>query len=1040
MNSHPAQSQSLVKAGSSSSPLPPLFFDAEVTHFDREGIFQNFEGNVVTMVGGSLVWADKLSLDRSKDTFFASGHVLVVNGNQVFGGDEITYNFRSEDFFLTNAFVISEDPKRANEIAHKILGITAEEVQFELDKTQQIKNVQEQKENLKKRYTKLAPSQKEIMIEQYSVLLEKEQLISTQLSPNIASIGQHARDTIIKRREFWEESKKSKLPIGQPLLAKSYTRLDGAWIERTDGNHYRASKIALTPCLCEEGEKPAWQIRADTLDAYGEGYADLSDAVIEVKGVPILYLPYLRLPMKGQRQSGFLPPSLSYNRFNGSVLSQSVFFDLGANKDSTMTVDFMEKRGTRFGAEYRYQQKTFSGWELQAEGIRDRQWLTLQDSRAEISRAYSDGLSRAVATQNGTPLPPARNSSYNASILSQPSYWNSSAIDFSYCMKNPDSELCKDLIASIKAPGNTFRYKTEWKGMTFLTPRLSFVSDGKVLSDHRYLQDLYFDKFSESFNPETPALFTKTRAQMHLDGNDFYAGLGSSWGDQLQNDSRYSGHQNPVSLRLRSRTFTLFETPRPMFASLMLNYKKIDYFEDGKFRLDFPDDTTTVRLDSGNWTQGKANFLMPLFTHEVFLLNYFTELEARIIETHYRNGLTVEPKVDLNQKMESTSNIRTLRLGLDFQLPIDGTMQLSPSDTLKSEGIKYLNHRMLWGITYSLRPSVVRKGPYSQIYSQYKYDPKSAFFLPDTAANAQRLTYFASESPENFDSDLLSEPDRMNPHNLVIFSTSHDWITYKKNWNSTLAPVVEEDKTKPIRFSDRARNDLEHARYLTQTLDSFLTDADAEQNGFNVVEGEKSTMVHFDGTISYDYKKEQERRKRNQEPQTATNSLLNPWSPARGNASLNLYDWTLANFTKYDLYAKVVTELRFQLSPPTVYKTKLSLGYSIEKEVNYQNTGGINLYRTLTRSYGLTSTVIPYVSLFGEYSSRTKEQQDPSQMFYASAGASYASPSNCWGLQFSWRKDYPERTWTGTYYLSLIVKFFNYSREYSNLLSKANKN
>jgi hypothetical protein len=136
---------------------------------------------------------------------------------------------------------------------------------------------------------------------------------------------------------------------------------------------------------------------------------------------------------------------------------------------------------------------------------------------------------------------------------------------------------------------------------------------------------------------------------------------------------------------------------------------------------------------------------------------------------------------------------------------------------------------------------------------------------------------------------------------------------------------------------------------------------------------------------------------------------------------------------------KVVTELRFQLSPPTVFNTRFSLGYSIEKEID-SKTNGLSLNRTLTRSYGLKSSLIPYVSLFGEYNIRTKENQEPSRMYYASAGAAYSSPSNCWGLQFSWRKDYPEVDWTGTYYLSLLIKFFNYNREYSNLLSKVNKN
>jgi hypothetical protein len=792
-------------------------------------------------------------------------------------------------------------------------------------------------------------------------------------------------------------------------------------------------------CISIDDEKPAWQIKAESIDSYAEGYADLEDAVIEVKGVPILYLPYLRIPMKGQRQSGFLFPSLSYNRFNGSIFSQSVFFDLGVNKDSTMTVDFIEKRGTRFGADFRYQQKTYSGWEVQGEALRDRQWLSLQDKRAEVNRSYEDGLLQSIAVTKNQPLPKARQTNYSSSILSDPAYWKN--IGFSYCLDNPGSDLCRDMLSnSIRAPDNSFRYKAEWKGMTFLTPRLSFVSDGKFLSDHRYLQDLYFDRFSESFNPASPDLFAKAKGQMHLDGNDFYAGIGSTWGDQLRVDSRFSGHQIPVTLRLRSRTIRLLDSPRPVFGSLLLNYKKIDYFEDSSFTKYFPNDKLTVRLDTGNWTQAKFNILTPLVSDQVFVLNYFTELEARSIDTGYRLTQSSIPVVKIDQGLDRSSTIRTLRLGLDFKLPIDGTMQLSPAETHKSDGIKFLNHRMNWGLTYSIRPSVVRRGPYGKIFNLYQYDPKNSIFQANLAENAQRLTYFASESPENFDSDFLPEQDRMIPHNQILFSTSHDWVTYKKTWQNTreltLNPKASQE---PITFHDRARNELEFAQHLSNLLDSTLSDAVAEKKGFSILETEKKTVVHADGNISYDFRKEQERRKANQD-QTAVNSLLKPWSPARANASVNFFDWTLSNFTKYDLYAKLVSELRFQLSPPTVLKTRFSLGYSIEKEINYDSFGGLTLSRTLTRSYGMTSSLIPHIALTGEYNIRSKEKQDPSQMYYASTGLAYASPSNCWGLQFFWRRDYPDPNWHGTYFLSLTVKFFNYNREYGNILAKANPN
>jgi lipopolysaccharide export system protein LptA len=1019
------------------SSLPPLFYDAETSHFDRFGKQQIFEGNVVIMIGNNLVSADTLSLDREKEIFHAKGHVLVVSAHEVIGGDELEYSVRTEDFLIINAFIITEDPKRGDEISHKILGITPEEIRFEADKTQQIGRLKEKKETLKKRYKYLAPSQKPLMVEEYAVLLEKEDLISKQKNPALAQLSAHKREAIEKRREFWDQSRKNQLPVSKSFLAKTYTRLKGSWIKRTEGNRYRARDMSLTPCLCDDDETPAWQIRADTIDSYAEGYADLEEAVIEVKGVPILYLPFLRIPMKGERQSGFLFPSLSYNRLNGSIFTQPVFFNLGSNKDATMTVDMIERRGTRLGGEFRYQQKTYSGWELQGEVIRDQQWVALQAERAEIDRSYRDGLSRAIATTQNTPPPPERRSSYAVPILSEPDFWNK---DFGYCLQHPESALCEDILSlHLKAPKNTFRYKAEWKGMNFITPRVSFVSEGKFLSDHRYLQDLYFDKFNESFNPTSPDLFAKAKGHLHLDGNDLYVGLGSNWGDNLRFNSRFSGHQLPFSLRVRTRSFPVFEGVKPVYATLLLNYKKISFIEDTAFRKEQLETSLKLRLDSGHWSQFKLNLLSPLITDQIFVLNAFTELEARAIDTGYVFADTAMPLLESRQEVRPGTMMQTMRLGLDLKLPIDGTIRLSPTEVQKSEGIKYLNHRMNWGLTYSVRPSVVKRGPYGELVSLYAYDAASGLFKANEGANSQRLTYFGSDSPQNYDSDFIPEQERMIPHHQVTLSTSHDWKTYKKTWSFKNTNNLIQDPVKtPITFADKALNELEYTRHLMDLLDANLTERSAQKKGFELTESDSYNFAHFDGNISYDFRKESERRKHREDPSLFNSTVLNPWSPARLNTSFNAYDWTLSNSTKYDVYLKTATELHFQLSPPTVLSTRFSLGFTIEKEVDVGSTG-VSQNRTLTRSIGFTTSVIPYVSLLGEYDVRTKENQSPEKFYYASAGATYLSPTNCWGIQFWWKKDYPEPTWAGTYYLSLNIKFFNYERQYGNLMSKANK-
>ncbi len=986
------------------------------------------------MIAGNLICADSLTLDRKLDQFEAKGHILIVQDNQVFGGDEVIYHLKSQDFFIKNAFLITQDSKRADEIAHKILGVSSEEILFEAERNRQLRLLTIKKEDLKKKYKVVAPSQKNMVVEDYVLILEKEKLISQQENSVLAQLSQETRDTLLRRRNFWEASKKTNISISQPILAGAYTRLRGEWIERTESSHYRANNTKLTPCHCEDDEIPAWQIHSDSLDAYTEGYADLQDAIIEVKGIPILYFPFLRMPIKGKRQSGFLFPNLSYTRFNGSIISQPVFFDLGPDKDATLTVDMIEKRGIRLGNEFRYQQKTYSGWELQAEGIRDRQWINQQAKRAEISRSYIDGFTQAANKAANTSPEPIRYSQSNASSLNDPAWWKSQGLE--QCLGKENSKECKALINSnINSPENTWRHKMEWKGMSFLTPRLSVVSEGKTASDHRYMQDLYFDRFSESYNPAYPDLFSKIKLQLNLDGNDFYTGVGSSWGDQMNTDSRYSGHQIPAYMKFKTRTLTLIENPKPVYADFLLNYKRISFFEDASTLKTLPNTTSNVTLDSGNWMQSKLYFLVPLVSRQIFQLNYFTELEARVIETDYNIAKSSIQNFSVKENFSHSNTIQSSRLGLDLILPIDGKIQTSPDDADKTEGLDFLSHRMTWGVTYSLRPSVVKKGNYGGIVNVYKFDPVINSFTPQS--NSQFLTYFDSENPRYFDSDLLPEQDRLIPHQQVIFSTNHDWLKYKKTWQS-LSPLVIDDNLSQD-FKKRAKIELEYAQSLTEALRTSPAEARGknEDDDLQIIESHQSTFFHVDGNISYDFRKEEE-RKRLKKENTLPKDLPAPWSPFRMNTSVNVADWTLSTFSKYEIYTKVVSELKFLLSPPTVFATKFSFGYSIENEVSYDADGGSLVNRTLTKSSNLTTALIPYINLTGAYSIRNKQNQVPDKQYYASTGAQYLSPSDCWGLQFYWKRDFTETNWVGTYYLSVIIKLFNYNREYGNFLSKVN--
>lgn len=108
----------------------------------------------------------------------------------------------------------------------------------------------------------------------------------------------------------------------------------------------------FTPCDCGPDEAPTFEVGASRAALEpGEG-AWLSWPVFYAKGVPILGLPGVYLPLS-ERRSGFLFPRANYSGRDGVVLSESLFVTLGRSADATLSLDWFEERGLRERVELR---------------------------------------------------------------------------------------------------------------------------------------------------------------------------------------------------------------------------------------------------------------------------------------------------------------------------------------------------------------------------------------------------------------------------------------------------------------------------------------------------------------------------------------------------------------------------------------------------------------------------------------------------------------------------------------------------------------
>ena len=101
----------------------------------------------------------------------------------------------------------------------------------------------------------------------------------------------------------------------------------------------------------------ARQMRLDT--AISRGVA--RGAIVDFKGVPIIYVPYLSFPLSSARQSGLLFPLFGTSSRDGAIIGVPWYWNIAPNQDATFTPTEYSTRGPDLGVEYRYLSHDDSG-------------------------------------------------------------------------------------------------------------------------------------------------------------------------------------------------------------------------------------------------------------------------------------------------------------------------------------------------------------------------------------------------------------------------------------------------------------------------------------------------------------------------------------------------------------------------------------------------------------------------------------------------------------------------------------------------------
>jgi LPS-assembly protein len=93
----------------------------------------------------------------------------------------------------------------------------------------------------------------------------------------------------------------------------------GEEVRKLGEQQYEFKKGSFTTCRCpNDGEEP-WLIRSEEAELEIGGYGTARNTVVDVLGVPVFWLPWMRYPLLTDRATGLLFPTSNSSNRTGST-------------------------------------------------------------------------------------------------------------------------------------------------------------------------------------------------------------------------------------------------------------------------------------------------------------------------------------------------------------------------------------------------------------------------------------------------------------------------------------------------------------------------------------------------------------------------------------------------------------------------------------------------------------------------------------------------------------------------------------------------
>lgn len=157
---------------------------------------------------------------------------------------------------------------------------------------------------------------------------------------------------------------------GRFTSAEGDVRFEGAKIEKTGELTYHVEDARLTSCACDP---PDWSFTGGDVDLTLGGYARGASTTFRLWDIPAIWSPYLVLPIKTDRETGFLFPRVGYSNRRGFQIEQPFFWAIDRNMDATLMVETSTNERVGGAVEFRYIRTLSSAGEIAARYFQEKE-------------------------------------------------------------------------------------------------------------------------------------------------------------------------------------------------------------------------------------------------------------------------------------------------------------------------------------------------------------------------------------------------------------------------------------------------------------------------------------------------------------------------------------------------------------------------------------------------------------------------------------------------------------------------------------------